>query len=84
MWSRPPTIWGDSSGRRWIAFFTQDYPHIDYIVMDAGSKDDTVEILNSYNGRLRFESKPDKGQADAVNKGFAISRGQSLHVPQCG
>jgi glycosyltransferase involved in cell wall biosynthesis len=54
----------------------QDYPHIDYIVMDAGSKDDTVEILNSYSGRLRFESKPDKGQADAVNKGFSISRGQ--------
>lgn len=55
---------------------TQDYPHIDYIVMDAGSKDETVEILNSYNGRLRYESKPDKGQADAVNKGFAISRGR--------
>ncbi len=54
----------------------QDYPHIDYIVMDAGSRDETVEILNSYKDRLRFESKPDSGQADAVNKGFSISRGQ--------
>jgi glycosyltransferase involved in cell wall biosynthesis len=55
---------------------SQDYPHIDYIVMDAGSKDDTVPILESYNGRLRFESKPDGGQADAVNQGFAMSRGR--------
>ena len=55
---------------------TQDYPHIDYIVMDAASKDDTVEILKSYGDRLRYESKPDKGQAHAVNKGFEVSKGK--------
>jgi glycosyltransferase involved in cell wall biosynthesis len=44
--------------------------------MDAGSKDDTIDILKSYNGRLRYHSAPDRGQADAVNKGFAISRGK--------
>ena len=55
---------------------TQDYPHIDYIVMDAASKDDTVEILKSYGDRLRYESKPDKGQAHAVNKGFEVSKGR--------
>lgn len=55
---------------------TQDYPHIDYIVMDGASKDDTVEILKSYGDRLRYESKPDKGQAHAVNKGFEVSKGR--------
>jgi glycosyltransferase involved in cell wall biosynthesis len=55
---------------------TQDYPHIDYIVMDAGSKDDTLEILKSYGDRFRYVSSPDKGQADAVNKGFALARGR--------
>lgn len=54
----------------------QDYPKVDYIVMDAGSSDDTVEILKSYGDRLRYHSAPDRGQADAVNKGFAISRGK--------
>ncbi|HUS05459.1 MAG TPA: glycosyltransferase [Bryobacteraceae bacterium] len=54
----------------------QDYPYIDYVVMDAGSADDTVPILKSYGNKFRWESKPDKGQADAVNKGFQASKGQ--------
>jgi glycosyltransferase involved in cell wall biosynthesis len=54
----------------------QDYPHIDYIVMDGASTDDTLEILKTYGSRLRYESVPDHGQADAINKGFALSRGR--------
>ena len=55
---------------------SQDYPHIQYIVMDAGSKDDTVEILKSYGSRLEWVSEPDEGQSDAVNKGFLRARGE--------
>ena len=55
---------------------SQDYPHIDYLVMDGGSSDDTVEILRRYEGRLRYVSQPDGGQGDAVNKGFLRSRGR--------
>jgi glycosyltransferase involved in cell wall biosynthesis len=55
---------------------SQDYPYIDYMVMDAGSSDDTRQILESYNGKFRWESRPDKGQADAINKGFQASKGQ--------
>jgi Glycosyltransferase len=55
---------------------SQDYPYVDYMVMDAGSTDGTRQILESYNGKFRWESKPDKGQADAVNKGFQASKGQ--------
>lgn len=49
---------------------SQDYPHIDYLVMDGGSVDGTRELLEGYGKRLRFVSAPDDGQADAVNKGF--------------
>lgn len=55
---------------------TQDYPHIDYIVMDGASTDNTREILETYKGKLRYESRRDGGQADAINKGFAVSTGQ--------
>lgn len=54
---------------------TQGYPHLDYIVMDGGSTDGTVELLRKYEGRLRYESRVDRKQGDAVNGGFAKSRG---------
>lgn len=55
---------------------TQDYPHIDYIVIDGGSSDGTVDLLRGYSGRLRYVSEPDKGQAEAINKGFGMARGE--------
>ena len=55
---------------------SQDYPRIQYIVMDAGSRDGTVEILQSYGSRLEWVSERDQGQSDAVNKGFQRARGE--------
>ena len=49
---------------------SQDYPNLDYVVMDGGSKDGTVEILRKYDGKLRWCSERDKGQGDAINKGW--------------
>ena len=57
---------------------TQDYSRIEYIVMDGGSTDGTLEILKRYDGRLRYQSEHDGGTADAVNKGFALARGSVL------
>jgi glycosyltransferase involved in cell wall biosynthesis len=54
---------------------SQDYPNIEYIVMDAGSTDETPAILEKYKDRLEFHSGPDRGTADAINKGFARSHG---------
>ena len=54
---------------------SQKYPHIDYIVMDGGSTDGTLSLLQKYEGRLRYVSQPDKGQCDAINRGFDLTKG---------
>jgi glycosyltransferase involved in cell wall biosynthesis len=53
----------------------QDYPHIEYVVMDGGSTDATLAVLERYGSRLRYFSGRDKGAADAINRGFLQSRG---------
>lgn len=56
----------------------QNYPHVELIVMDGASTDDTVEILKSYGDRIRWVSEPDRGQTDAINKGMALVKGEVL------
>lgn len=59
-----------------LSVLEEDYPHIEYIVMDGGSTDGTVEILKRFEGRLTWISQPDDGAADAINRGFALSHGE--------
>lgn len=54
----------------------QDYRPIAYCVLDGGSTDGSVEILQSYGERLRWRSSPDGGQAAAVNEGLAGAQGE--------
>jgi glycosyltransferase involved in cell wall biosynthesis len=54
----------------------QSYPRIEYIVVDGGSTDETVEILRSYGDRVRWVSEADSGQAEAINKGLRAARGE--------
>ena len=56
----------------------QDYPDIECIVVDGGSTDGTVEILRQYGNRIKWVSEPDKGHADAINKGWRMSAGEIL------
>jgi glycosyltransferase involved in cell wall biosynthesis len=56
----------------------QDYAPIEYIVMDGGSTDGSLAILDRYKGKLRCVSEPDGGAADAINRGFALARGSIL------
>jgi glycosyltransferase involved in cell wall biosynthesis len=57
----------------------QDYPRIEYIVIDGGSADGSVNIIKKYESRLaRWISEPDSGQTDAINKGFAHAKGEIL------
>lgn len=53
----------------------QTYPNIEFVVMDGGSTDESVEILQSYGDRFRWVSEPDKGQTNAINKGLATCSG---------
>jgi glycosyltransferase involved in cell wall biosynthesis len=54
----------------------QDYPRLEYIVIDGGSTDGSLELIQRYAPRLaHWVSEPDLGQADAINKGFAVARG---------
>ncbi len=53
----------------------QAYSEIEYIVMDGGSIDGTVEIARRYETRLRLISEPDRGQSDAINKGWKMATG---------
>jgi glycosyltransferase involved in cell wall biosynthesis len=53
----------------------QDYPALDYIVVDPGSTDGSREIIARYEGRVRTLLDPDKGPADGLNKGFAAGTG---------
>jgi glycosyltransferase involved in cell wall biosynthesis len=54
----------------------QDYPHIEYIVMDGGSTDDTAAVVAAYADRLHWISEKDRGQSHAINKGFRMARGE--------
>lgn len=60
------------------SILSQDYPNIEYWVVDGGSHDETVEILRSYGERIRWVSEPDSGQSQAVNKGWMQARGKIL------
>ncbi|HEY4439453.1 MAG TPA: glycosyltransferase family 2 protein [Candidatus Elarobacter sp.] len=55
---------------------SQDYPNVEYIIVDGASTDDTAEVVARYGDRLTFISEPDNGQSEAINKGFALARGR--------
>ncbi len=58
-----------------LSVLNQRYPKLSYVVQDGGSKDASPEIISRYADRLHhWESVPDRGQADAVDKGFAHLR----------
>lgn len=70
----------------------QGYPNLEYIIIDGGSTDNSVEIIKKYESWLAYwVSEPDKGQSNAINKGFEKATGDvfgwlnsdDVYVPGC-
>lgn len=62
-----------------LSVLEQDYPRVEYVVMDGGSTDGSVEIIKKYASRLAYWcSAKDNGQADAIAHGFEKSSGEIL------
>jgi glycosyltransferase involved in cell wall biosynthesis len=71
---------GDFIEKTILSIKNQDYPLIEHIVVDGLSTDNTKDILKKYEGtyNLRWISEKDKGCADAMNKGFAMAKGDII------
>jgi len=62
-----------------LSVLNQSYQNIEYIIIDGGSTDGSVDIIKKYESQLAYwHSKPDAGQANAINIGFAKSKGQII------
>ncbi|HBO16899.1 MAG: Glycosyl transferase family 2 [Candidatus Moranbacteria bacterium GW2011_GWE2_35_2-] len=59
-----------------LSVLKQDYPNLEYIIMDGGSTDGTIEILKKYSDRVIWKSEKDNGQSDAINKGLEMATGE--------
>lgn len=57
-----------------LSVLEQGYPNVEHIIVDGGSKDNTLEVLKRYP-HVRWISEPDNGQSDALNKGFRMATG---------
>ena len=69
---------GNSIERTIKSVIDQDYPNMEYIVVDGGSSDRTIDILKKYNNKLQWISEKDKGQSDAINKGIKLATGDII------
>lgn len=62
-----------------LSVLNQGYPNLEYIIMDGGSTDGTVDIILKYESQLAYWiSEPDNGQADAIYRGFERATGEIL------
>lgn len=63
-----------------LSIINQDYKNIEFIIIDGGSTDNSVEIIKKYEKSIDYWiSEPDNGQSDAINKGFARANGDIFY-----
>lgn len=62
-----------------LSILSQNYPNLEYVVIDGGSTDNSLDIIRKYENQLAFwSSEPDKSPADALNKGFQHTTGNIM------
>ena len=69
---------GGFIGQTIESILSQGNGNLEYIIIDGGSNDETLDILRSYEGRIKWISEPDAGLADAVNKGICRATGEII------
>jgi glycosyltransferase involved in cell wall biosynthesis len=80
LWPRISVITACYNAERYIerailSVLNQNYANFEYIIIDGGSSDRTAEIIKKYAERIKWVSEPDRGQTNALNKGFALASG---------
>jgi glycosyltransferase involved in cell wall biosynthesis len=84
LWPRISLVTGVRNGARYLedtirSVLNQNYPNLEYIIIDGGSTDGTLDIIRKYEPHLSYwVSEPDKGVYEALNKGFARSTGEIM------
>jgi glycosyltransferase involved in cell wall biosynthesis len=63
-----------------LSVLNQDYAGIEYIVLDDGSTDDTLNVIKNYEGKIRWETHENMGETLTVNKGFSMANGEIIGV----
>lgn len=80
-------VWNDADHieKTIQSVLAQTYPNVEYIIIDGGSKDGTVDVIKKYTDKISYwVSEPDKGVYDAMNKGIAASTGDYVNFMNSG
>src|SRR5437763_1662561 len=71
----------DSIERAIQSVLSQPLKNVEHVIIDGGSTDGTLDVLQKYDEQLAYwSSEPDGGIFDAMNKGVALARGQYIHL----
>lgn len=67
-----------------LSVLNQTYKNVEYLIIDGGSKDGTLDIIKKYSDKVKWISEPDNGLYDAMNKGVKMASGEWINFMNAG